>query len=130
MSKRLLQIINTIIATLTIVLATMSLLFGIDSPVYKGVSIPAIPALDSNLRFFGGLGLGIGVILLWITPKIEKQTILFRSLWTCALLGGIGRLVSIFAVGFPPKPMIIFTFIEVPLVPILIYWQWKISKSD
>ena len=130
MSKLLLQIINALIAILTIVLATMSLLFGVDSPVYNDTSIPAIPALDNNLRFFGGLGLGIGLILLWITPKIEKQTVLFRALWLCALLGGVGRIVSMFAVGLPPKPMIVFTLIEVPLVPILIYWQWKISKVD
>ena len=130
MSKLLFQIINALIAILTIVLATMSLLFGANSPVYNDTLIPAIPALDNNLRFFGGLGLGIGLILLWITPKIEKQTVLFRALWLCALLGGVGRIVSMFVVGLPPKPMIVFTLIEVPLVPILIYWQWKISKVD
>jgi len=128
MSKRFLQFINALIALMTILLASMSLLFGVNSPVYKGMIIPEIPALDSNLRFFGGLGLGIGLILLWITPRIEKQTIIFRALWICAFLGGIGRIISMFTIGFPPKPMIIFTLIEVPLVPILIYWQWRVSQ--
>jgi len=129
MSRRLLQIINAFIAIITIVLATMSLLFGVNSPIYDAVTIPEIPVLDSNLRFFGGLGLGIGFTLLWLTPTIEKKTILFRSLWICALLGGIGRIISMFIVGFPPTPMIVFTLIEVPLVPILIYWQWKVSQT-
>jgi len=129
MSRRLLQIINAFIAIITIVLATMSLLFGVNSPIYDAVTIPEIPVLDSNLRFFGGLGLGIGFTLLWLTPTIEKKTILFRSLWICALLGGIGRIISMFIVGFPPTPMIVFTFIEAPLVPILIYWQWKVSQT-
>jgi len=128
MSKRFLQFINALIALMTILLASMSLLFGVNSPVYKGMIIPEIPVLDSNLRFFGGLGLGIGLILLWITPRIEKQTIIFRALWICAFLGGIGRIISMFTIGFPPKPMIIFTLIEVPLVPILIYWQWRVSQ--
>jgi len=129
MSKRLLQFINALIAIMTVLLASMSLLFGVESPVYKDVIIPAIPVLDSNLRFFGGLGLGIGLMLLWITPRIEKHTVIFRALWICAFLGGIGRIISMATIGFPPKPMIIFTLIEVPLVPILIYWQWKISKA-
>jgi uncharacterized protein YjeT (DUF2065 family) len=128
MSKRLLQFINALIAIMTIVLASMSLLFGVNSPVYNEAINTEIPALDSNLRFFGGLGLGIGLVLLWITPRIEKRTIIFRALWICAFLGGIGRIVSMFTIGFPPKPMIIFTFIEVPLVPILIYWQWRVSQ--
>jgi len=128
MSKRLLQFINALIAIMTIVLASMSLLFGVNSPVYNEAINTEIPALDSNLRFFGGLGLGIGLVLLWITPRIEKRTVIFRALWICAFLGGIGRIVSMFAIGFPPKPMIIFTFIEVPLVPILIYWQWRVSQ--
>ena len=129
MSRRLLQIVNALIAILTLVLATMSLLFGVKSPIYDAFTIPEIPVLDSNLRFFGGLGLGIALVLLWITPSIEKQTILFRSLWICALFGGIGRIISMFVVGYPPTPMIIFTLIEVPLVPILIYWQWKVSQT-
>ena len=128
MSKRLLQFINALIAIMTIVLASMSLLFGVNSPVYNEAINTEIAALDSNLRFFGGLGLGIGLVLLWITPRIEKRTIIFRALWICAFLGGIGRIVSMFTIGLPPKPMIIFTFIEVPLVPILIYWQWRVSQ--
>jgi len=130
MSKRLLQFINALIAIMTIVLASMSLLFGVHSPVYNEAINTEIPALDSNLRFFGGLGLGIGLVLLWITPRIEKRTIIFRALWICAFLGGIGRIVSMLTIGFPPKPMIIFTFIEVPLVPILIYWQWRVSQNS
>lgn len=127
MSRRFLQIINGLIAILTIVLATMSIIFGVNSPIYDGADIPMLPVLDSNLRFFGGIGLGIGLILLWITPTIEKHTVLFRTLWLCAFLGGLGRIISMIVVDYPPTPMMIFTFIEVPLVPILIYWQWKVS---
>lgn len=80
MGKRLLQFINALIAIMTIVLASMSLLFGVNSPVYNDAINTEIPALDSNLRFFGGLGLGIGLVLLWITPRIEKRTVIFRAL--------------------------------------------------
>ena len=129
MSRLLLQITNALLAVVTICLAGASLLLGADSPVYGSEVIPEIPSLDSNLRFMGGMGLGLGLALLWITPTIEKQGRIFQVVWICALLGGIGRIVSFAMVGFPPLPIVVFTIIEVPGVPLLIYWQSQVAKS-
>ena len=129
MSRRLLQTVNFVLGLLTIFLAANSLIFGTESPIYEVGAVPPLPSLDSNLRFMGGLGLGLGVALIWITPSIEAHTIVFRLVWMCALLGGIGRLVSAAVIGQPPLPMIIFAAVEVPLVPILIYWQHSVSVA-
>ena len=130
MSRRLLQITNLILAILTIGLAGASLVFGVHNPIYDFKEVIENPALDSNLRFMGGMGLGLGLALLWITPAIEKYSLVFRIIWISALLGGVGRLISIYFVGNPPLPMVIFTVIEVPLVPLLIYWQQRVSLSS
>ncbi len=130
MSRTLLQIVNAILGFATVALAAMSLFLGVNSPVYQGAEIPPLAALDSNLRFLGGMGLGLGAILLWIIPTIERRTHLFRAVWLCALAGGIGRLISMAAVGSPPLPMIVFTAIEVPLVPILIFWQASVARTS
>jgi hypothetical protein len=127
-SRLLLQVTNTLLALLTIALAGASLVFGTDNAIYTN-AVPTIPSLDSNLRFMGGVGLGLGIALLWITPSIEKKGALFRVIWLCALAGGAGRLISAVVVGAPPAPMILFALIEVPGVPLLIYWQHRVARA-
>ena len=129
MSRRILQIVNLILAILTVGLAAGSLILGTSSPIYDAGSVPSIPNLDSNLRFMGGMGLTIGLALIWITPSIERQTAIFRVAWLSALFGGIGRLMSMVLVGPPALPMVIFTLFEVPGVPLLLYWQSKVANE-
>jgi hypothetical protein len=127
-SRFALQLLNGFLALLTIFLGGSSLLLGIDNPIYSD-GLPELPVLDSNLRFFGGMGVGLGLALLWLIPAIEKHTTLFRVIWLCALAGGIGRMISVATVGTPPTSILIFTAIEVPGVPLLIYWQSKVADS-
>jgi hypothetical protein len=130
MSRVGLQVVNAFVGVATIALAAMTLAFGSESPVYGTAAIPPLPALDSNLRFFGGLALGLGLLLLWMTPSIERHTKLFRAVWLCAFVGGLGRLISWNVVGAPPAPMMVFTVIEVPLVPVLIAWQAAVASRS
>ena len=86
------------------------------------------PLLDSNLRFFGGVWLGLGVAILWLVPSIEKQGVLFRAIWGAIFLGGIGRLLSIVFLGLPPIPFIGFTALEIIGAPLFIYWQYRVAQ--
>lgn len=130
MSRRGLQVVNLGLALLTVALAGASLAFGVASPIYGQESLSDSPALDSNLRFMGGVGVGLGVALVWITPKIEQHTTVFRVVWLCALAGGLGRLISAAFVGVPPLPMLILTIIEVLGVPLLLIWQSRVASSS
>jgi len=68
--------------------------------------------------------------LLTIVPSIEKHTKLFRAVWLCAFLGGVGRAISMFAVGIPPTAMVWFTVIELPCVPVFIWWQHRVAITS
>jgi len=129
MSKRLLQVVNLVLAMWIIFRAGLTVLEGTDNPLYGTAGVPALPALDSNLRFLGGTGLALAAILIWITPAIERHTVLFRTVWGCRFIGGIGRLVSIAIVGSPPIPMLALTVSEVFIIPPLLFWQRAIAKS-
>ena len=130
MSKLLLQMVNGLIGLLVVVLGTVQVVFGVNSPLYAEANLPAFPILDSNLRFFGGMGLGLGLMLLWIIPRIERHRVLFIAVWLCAWLGGVGRLISWPIVGAPSTMLISFTILEVIGAPLLIYWQGKIAGSQ
>ena len=101
---------------------------GISDPIYASARPAADPLLDSNLRFFSGLWLGLGLALYWLIPSIEKQTVLFRVIWIMIFFGGIGRLLSLLILALPPVPFVGFTILEIVGAPIFILWQARLPK--
>lgn len=131
MGRRILQVILTIIGLILIITGFLGVIYGITDDFY-GISINSHIQghiiLDSNLRFYGGLSIGLGIIIFWIIPSIEKQQTIFRLISLMILIGGIGRVISMIMVGNPSTPFIIFTLLEL-LFPLLIFWQNKIAPS-
>ena len=104
-------------------------MLGVDDPLYASTGLPRSPLLDSNLRFFAGVWLGLGIALLWTVPSIERQGALFRTIWGAIFLGGVGRLLSMATLGAPPVPFIGFTGLEILGAPAFIYWQHRLAQS-
>lgn len=123
-SRRILQ---GILAVIGLVLVSTGLL-GVVTGV-KGYDVtPTDVMLDTNLRFYAGLSIGLGLILWGIIPAIEKQKTLFTLIAGMILIGGLGRLVSMIAVEVPSIPFVIFALLEV-LFPALIIWQRRIAHQ-
>jgi len=104
-------------------------MLGINDPLYASTDIPMVPVLDSNLRFFGGLWLGLGVALVWLLPRIESESALFRAVWGAIFLGGIGRALSILLIDLPPAAFVGFTILELVGAPLFIYWQSRVAAA-
>jgi hypothetical protein len=85
MSRLLLQICTSLLALIPIATGIVTML-GVKDPLYRPLGLPQAPVLGSNLRFFGGIWLGIGLAMLWLVPSIERQGTLFRALWVGAPL--------------------------------------------
>ncbi|QPF82720.1 DUF4345 domain-containing protein [Bradyrhizobium genosp. L] len=128
MGRRPLQIASALLALVPIVTGLITML-GISDPLYASSGVPALPVLDSNLRFFGGVWLGLGLALLWLVPRIESETVLFRVIWGGIFVGGFGRLLSILVVGAPPIPFIGFTALELIGAPLFVWWQHRVATS-
>ncbi|QIG93152.1 DUF4345 domain-containing protein [Bradyrhizobium sp. 6(2017)] len=128
MGRRALQIATGLLALVPILTGIITML-GVSDPLYASSGVPALPVLDSNLRFFGGVWLGLGLALIWLVPRIESESVLFRVVWGGIFLGGVGRLLSIVMVGAPPIPFTGFTALELIGAPLFVYWQHLVATA-
>jgi len=129
MSRRALQLVNGLVALATLVLGSMQLALGVESPLYAHAGLPALPILDSNLRFFGGMGLALALAMLWALPSIERHATIVRIFWLCAVVGGVGRLVSAALVGSPSGLLVGVTILEVIGAPLIVHWHQRVAMA-
>jgi hypothetical protein len=128
MGKRALQIATGILGAVPVLTGLFGM-FGLSDPIYAAAGIPANALLDSNLRFFSGMWLGLGIAVYWLIPRIEAQTILFRVAWGMIFVGGLGRLLSMVFLALPPIPFIGFTVLELVGAPVFIAWQARVASK-
>jgi Domain of unknown function (DUF4345) len=79
MNKFNLQILMGLVGIIPVATGLLGMM-GVDDPVYVAAGVPPIVLLDTNLRFFAGAWVGLGLALYWLIPTIERQTVLFRAL--------------------------------------------------
>lgn len=128
MSRKALQVVTTVLGLVPLATGAIGML-GLSDPIYAVAHLPPFPLLDSNMRFFSGVWLGLGVAILWLVPRIERETVLFRFIWGAIFIGGIGRLLSIVCAGLPPLPFVGFTALELIGAPLFVYWQHRVAQA-
>ena len=128
MNKRNLQIATAILALVPIITGLIGLT-GLSDPLYAALHLPHDATLDSNLRFYSGVWLGVGLAAAWTVPRIERETTLFRALWLMIFLGGIGRLLSLAITGMPFAPFVGFTALEILGAPFFVWWQGRVAGT-
>jgi hypothetical protein len=129
MSKRLLQALMIVLALTAMVTAFMEL-SPLRDRVYEIPMTPKNLVLDSNLRFFSGVWLALGLTAIWLVPSIETKAGTFRVVWGMMFCGGIGRIISMLLTGIPPALFVFFATIEVAGAPLAIFWQYRVANSS
>ena len=127
-SRKALQVATAILAAVPCITGMLAML-GVDDPLFHALNLPRDANLDSQLRFLGGVWLGLGLAAASLIPRIEAHTTLFRALWGMIFLGGVGRLLSLVLVGAPWPPFIGFTLLEVAGAPLFVWWQSRVAIS-
>jgi len=95
-------------------------------PQMAGAAGPA--DLDSHFRYLSGLLLGIGLAYLTAIPRIEQHSLRFRILTAIVVVGGLGRLASLVAVGTPSASMTAALVMELVVTPALALWQHRVAR--
>ena len=85
--------------------------------------------LDSHFRYLSGLLLAIGLGFWSTIPAIERQSPRFWLLSAIVVAGGLGRLVSLAAVGPPDAPMFFGLAMELVVTPALAMWQARLARA-
>lgn len=79
-------------------------------------------SLDSEDRFFGAIFVGYGAMWVWSAMDVAGRARIIAGLAATFLLGGLARLVSVWAVGRPDPLYVALTVVELvlPLVIMLL----------
>lgn len=128
MSRRKLQVATATLALVPTLTGLLGML-GLGDPIYANLGLPHDATLDSQLRFYSGVWLGLGLAAFWLLPRIERETTLFRALWLMIFIGGVGRLLSLVFAGMPFPPFIGFTVLEILGAPLFVLWQTKVANA-
>ncbi|GEM_PF-2229792 len=123
-----LKAVMMVLVLIPIVTGPLTLL-GIYDPVYQIDADLKHAILDSNLRFFGGVWLVLGVALLVSLKELRQPNPLFQWILFACFCGGVGRLASMVFFTIPPLPFVAFTALEILVLPYLMVWQRNLARS-
>jgi hypothetical protein len=92
------------------------------------------PLLNSQIRFFGAIWFGVGLLLiLWLLDSARYAIILPGTLGM-VFIAGIGRTASIVQFGLPANAqgmafVIVTTTLEIVGMPLMLWWYWRLTRS-
>jgi Domain of unknown function (DUF4345) len=118
--RRGLQVVLTVGGLVAITTGVIAIVGGIDT--FPGSPEAENPA-DNEARFLNAIWVAFGVAILWVVPRVERETLLVRFLGAAIFLGGVARLASIIDVGEPADLQYVLMGIELVLGPLVIVWQ-------
>jgi hypothetical protein len=130
MDERRFQVVVGILSVVPVLTGGLNLALGVAAlNLLFNQSIGSNPVLDSEVRFLGAIWLMCGVVLFRIVPKLKEKSLIFRYIASGIFLGGVGRLVSVFAAGIPPTPFFGLIALELLGMPLLMLWESRIRTS-
>jgi hypothetical protein len=135
MKRILLQILLAIAGLLMLFRFGMpALVFGATGPGPFGnrwleEGTPATLLLDADLRFFGAMMIGIGIVFFWTISKIEAVGPLIYILAGAVAFGAAARIYALIRFGSPGTAGIIPIVIEAVSPVLIVILRYYVAKD-
>ncbi len=123
--RRLLQILVAAFALVPVLSGLSGAVLGSDA---FGSHARLSGTGDSHMRYLSGLILAIGIGFWSTVPRIESQGPRFRLLTGLVLIGGLVRLLGLFAVGSPTAGVAGALVMELVVTPSLALWRERLER--
>ena len=111
-----------------------ALVFGATGPGPLGnrwleEGTPAPLLLDADLRFFGAMMIGLGIIFFWTISKVEAVGALIYILAGAVAVGAAARVYALLIMGNPGTAGIIPIVIEGVSPILIILLRYRVAKD-
>ncbi len=124
-SRRGLQVLIALCAAVPLVFGALGMAFGWA----RFTDVPT-PDHDNVYRFLSALYFTIGLVFVYVIPRVEQETALIRILAGGVGLGALCRVLSWVTVGEPRLLFQIDIVLELLLPAIVVVWQARVSGRE
>ena len=100
----------------------------VDGTVNLSGSSEPVPAIDNQYRYVSGTYVLVTLLLWYVIPSIERHAGLLRLIVAALVIGGIGRFLSVSALGPGLDYQMAGIFIELGS-PVFLLWQYLVSRA-
>ncbi|TRD10926.1 DUF4345 domain-containing protein [Erythrobacter insulae] len=117
---RLLHLVLHVFGVTCCGIATVHMLLGL-SWVPDAGNFTA--TLDSQDRFYASIFFGFGTAVIWSARDLKSRRKVLGLLLGLFFLGGLARILSVLAIGWPHPMFIVLGALELTMPPILWFWS-------
>jgi hypothetical protein len=116
------RLLSYFVAAFGVICALIGLMHVILGPAAVPEGLVYNATMDSEHRFYTSLFVGFGAAMFWCSQDLHVRRGPFFALLAMFFLGGLARIVSLFAAGPPHMMFQILGAVE--LVLPIILWAW------
>ncbi|GAA1982687.1 hypothetical protein GCM10009718_19900 [Isoptericola halotolerans] len=121
--KRALIVVLALLGTVSVASGLSGILLG---PEFAPGGGPTTASVDSEYRFTNAFWLAGGIALWWSLRRPGERASTTRVVLAVAFLGGLARLVSVAAVGWPHPVFVGTLALELVVVPVIVWWHVRV----